>query len=73
MNPDLLLAHYHEIGLKGRNRGLFEDALSRNTKRALRATETGGDFGPMMATEPVRNHPTADTMFNRRAADIHVD
>ena len=27
MNPDLLLAHYHEIGLKGRNRPRFERAL----------------------------------------------
>ena len=35
MNPDLLLAHYHEIGLKGRNRPRFERALRDNLKRAL--------------------------------------
>jgi tRNA uracil 4-sulfurtransferase len=33
-----LVAHYHEVGLKGRNRGFFEDALTRNLKRALRGT-----------------------------------
>src|SRR5581483_1044512 len=35
VNPDLLLAHYHEIGLKGRNRPRFERALRDNLKRAL--------------------------------------
>ncbi|HEX3327514.1 MAG TPA: tRNA uracil 4-sulfurtransferase ThiI [Actinomycetota bacterium] len=35
---DRLVAHYHEIGLKGRNRDFFEDALARNLKRALRGT-----------------------------------
>ncbi|MGH8999951.1 MAG: THUMP domain-containing protein, partial [Acidimicrobiia bacterium] len=35
MTPDLLLVHYHEIGLKGRNRPHFEQALRRNLKAAL--------------------------------------
>ena len=35
MKPDLLLVHYHEIGLKGRNRPVFERALKANLKRAL--------------------------------------
>jgi thiamine biosynthesis protein ThiI len=35
---DALVAHYHEIGLKGRNRQFFEEALSRNLKRAMRGT-----------------------------------
>lgn len=35
---DTLVAHYHEIGLKGRNRNFFEDALARNLRRALRGT-----------------------------------
>src|SRR5919205_596378 len=35
VTPDLLLAHYHEIGLKGRNRPRFERALRDNLKRAL--------------------------------------
>jgi thiamine biosynthesis protein ThiI len=34
----LLIVHYHEVGLKGRNREFFEDALTRNIKRALRGT-----------------------------------
>jgi thiamine biosynthesis protein ThiI len=35
---DALVAHYHEIGLKGHNREFFEDTLTRNLKRALRGT-----------------------------------
>ena len=38
MQLDTLVAHYHEIGLKGRNRSFFEDALVRNMRRALRGT-----------------------------------
>ncbi|MBI2169997.1 MAG: tRNA 4-thiouridine(8) synthase ThiI [Actinobacteria bacterium] len=33
--PDVLLIHYHEIGLKGRNRSTFERALKRNLAGAL--------------------------------------
>ena len=33
---DALVIHYHEIGLKGRNRDFFEKALATNLKRALR-------------------------------------
>ena len=35
---DALIAHYHEIGLKGRNRDFFEQALENNLRRALRGT-----------------------------------
>ena len=35
---DAIVAHYHEVGLKGRNRDFFENALTRNLKRALRGT-----------------------------------
>jgi thiamine biosynthesis protein ThiI len=35
---DALVAHYHEVGLKGRNRQFFEETLTRNLKRALRGT-----------------------------------
>jgi tRNA uracil 4-sulfurtransferase len=35
---DALVAHYHEIGLKGRNREFFESTFARNMKRALRGT-----------------------------------
>ncbi len=33
-----IVAHFHEIGLKGRNRHYFEEVLVRNLKRALRGT-----------------------------------
>jgi thiamine biosynthesis protein ThiI len=33
-----LVVHYHEVGLKGRNRQFFEEKLARNLKRALRGT-----------------------------------
>jgi thiamine biosynthesis protein ThiI len=35
---DALVAHYHEIGLKGRNREFFETTLVGNLRRALRGT-----------------------------------
>lgn len=38
LGSDALVAHYHEIGLKGRNRDFFEDALAVNMRRALRGT-----------------------------------
>jgi thiamine biosynthesis protein ThiI len=36
-----LVVHYHEIGLKGRNRQFFESALVGNLRRAMRATGYG--------------------------------
>jgi thiamine biosynthesis protein ThiI len=33
-----IVAHYHEVGLKKRNRYFFEETLVRNLKRALRGT-----------------------------------
>ena len=35
---NLLVVHYHEIGLKGRNRQFFEETLVTNLRRALRGT-----------------------------------
>jgi thiamine biosynthesis protein ThiI len=35
---DALIAHYHEVGLKGRNRNFFEDMLASNLRRSVRAT-----------------------------------
>jgi tRNA uracil 4-sulfurtransferase len=35
---DALVAHYHEVGLKGRNRDFFEQRLAGNLRRALRGT-----------------------------------
>ena len=57
---DTLVAHYHEIGLKGGNRSFFEDALKRNLLRALRGTgykRIRGGFGRVV----VDLHPDALT------------
>jgi thiamine biosynthesis protein ThiI len=35
----VFVAHYHEVGLKGRNRNLFEDRLVRNIRTRLRGTD----------------------------------
>jgi thiamine biosynthesis protein ThiI len=35
---DALVVHYHELGLKGRNREFFEETLARNLRRAIRGT-----------------------------------
>ncbi|MDQ3878423.1 MAG: tRNA 4-thiouridine(8) synthase ThiI [Actinomycetota bacterium] len=46
-----LVAHYHELGLKGRNRQFFEAALIRNIRRALRGSgykRIRGGFGRVM-------------------------
>ncbi|MEA2487200.1 MAG: tRNA uracil 4-sulfurtransferase [Actinomycetota bacterium] len=46
-----LVAHYHELGLKGRNREFFEKALIRNVRRALRGAgykRIRGGFGRVM-------------------------
>ena len=37
----LMLIHYHEIGLKGRNRGRFENLLVHNIERALKDVPSG--------------------------------
>ena len=38
MNPDVVVAHYHEVGLKGHNRSFFERRLVDNLRHALRDT-----------------------------------
>jgi tRNA uracil 4-sulfurtransferase len=82
---DALVAHYHEIGLKGRNREFFESAFARNLKRALRGTgykrvRTGFgrivvDLGPgakweEAATRAARVFGTAYVGIGRR---VHPD
>jgi len=37
----LILIHYHEIGLKGKNRGRFEQQLLTNINRALKNIPRG--------------------------------
>ncbi|HVF53329.1 MAG TPA: tRNA uracil 4-sulfurtransferase ThiI [Actinomycetota bacterium] len=67
---DALVAHYHEVGLKGRNRDFFEEALARNIRRALRGTgytKMRRGFGRIMVDfEP--DAPVADAAA--RAADV---
>ncbi len=53
MTPDLLLVHYHEIGLKGRNRPRFESQLRRNLERAL--GDTAGRVRLVSGRVEVRN------------------
>jgi thiamine biosynthesis protein ThiI len=38
MQYDVIVVHYHEVGLKGRNRGYFERTLIENIKRAAAAS-----------------------------------
>lgn len=40
-NERLFLIHYHEIGLKGKNRTRFEQRLQRNVDRALKGVPRG--------------------------------
>ncbi|MPZ69619.1 MAG: tRNA 4-thiouridine(8) synthase ThiI [Actinobacteria bacterium] len=57
---DALIAHYHEIGLKGRNRMFFEDALVRNLRRALEGTgykRVQRNYGRVL----IELNPDADT------------
>lgn len=42
MFESVCLVHYHEIGLKGKNRSTFENQLVTNLKRALRAFPVAG-------------------------------
>ena len=39
MTERICLVHYHEIGLKGKNRSTFENQLVTNLHRALRGFE----------------------------------
>jgi thiamine biosynthesis protein ThiI len=39
VEPQVVVAHYHEVGLKGRNRSLFENRLVDNIRSRLRGTD----------------------------------
>lgn len=41
MSERVCLVHYHEIGLKGKNRATFENQLVTNLNRALRDFPVG--------------------------------
>ena len=38
---NLILIHYHEVGLKGKNRGRFENQLISNVNKTLKNIEIG--------------------------------
>ena len=40
-SQNLILIHYHEVGLKGKNRGRFENQLISNISKTLKGVETG--------------------------------
>ena len=40
-SQNLILIHYHEVGLKGKNRGHFENQLISNISKTLKGVETG--------------------------------
>jgi thiamine biosynthesis protein ThiI len=42
VTQDVIVAHYHEIGLKGKNRSYFEKCLRANMSKALEGTGAGG-------------------------------
>lgn len=57
-----VVVHYHEIGLKGRNRGFFEKRLVRNLKSALRGDQhTGVELlnGRILVHASLRPEPDA--------------
>jgi thiamine biosynthesis protein ThiI len=51
--PYICLIHYHEVGLKGRNRGVFERRLRENVEKRLRRSARGiSGFAPDDALQP---------------------
>ena len=74
-NDRFILIHYHEIGLKGKNRGKFERRLMTNITRALKDVPCGKLerlSGRMMLSThlriPDRYHPrtTRNSLWHRQ-------
>ena len=59
MPPRVLLVHYHEVGLKGKNRSTFENRLVENLSSALAGlhvssvSRTSGSCAPDTPASPV--------------------
>ena len=56
MKPDVILCHYGEIGLKGKNRGYFEKKLQENLRSTLQrfSPETFSSIGRMFGRLIIR-------------------
>ena len=56
MKPDVILCHYGEIGLKGKNRGFFEKKLQKNLRSALKrfSPDTFSSIGRMFGRLIIR-------------------
>ncbi len=53
-----IVVHYNEVGLKGRNRGRFENRLVKNLRRALQTVDSAGEA------------PSVQRLFGRLAIRI---
>ena len=56
MKPDVILCHYGEIGLKGKNRGYFEKKLQENLRKTLKkfSPDTFSSIGRMFGRLIIR-------------------
>jgi len=59
---DYLIVHYHEVGLKGGNRSLFERALVRNISTPMRSVRASA---PSTASRTTRTREAARSPSTR--------
>lgn len=63
MTERLCLVHYHEIGLKGKNRSTFENQLVSNLHRALKAF-------PILSVSRISGHIAVETEDRRASEEL---
>ena len=63
MTERLCLVHYHEIGLKGKNRSTFENQLVTNLHRALKAF-------PILGVSRISGHIAVETEDRRASEEL---
>lgn len=63
MTERLCLVHYHEIGLKGKNRSTFENQLVTNLHRALKAL-------PILSVSRISGHIAVETEDRRASEEL---
>ena len=63
MTERLCLVHYHEIGLKGKNRSTFENQLVTNLHRALKAF-------PILSVSRISGHIAVETEDRRASEEL---